>query len=171
MLLLLLLVGNMQAIQNGASWIKDDFVVNTEPGELALPQCLVGVAWRQCQQQCEVQSCTASERYRELRAASAFSLATLQSEQSQVENCALLAEPVPSTNSVCVWKTEGGATALDTYPVGRERKVAQTLFNISKNVIKMRHFFQHLGHKNNEIFISSFRRMSQCLSPIPVHPT
>lgn len=113
------------------------------------------------------------------RAASAFSLATLQSEQSQVENCALLAEPVPSVKCVwqVEWKREGAATALDTYPTGRDRKEAQALFNISKNVIKMRHFFQHLGHKNNEIFISSFRRMSQSVPvPLPfrlqsVHPT
>lgn len=38
------------------------------------------------------------------RTARAFSLATLQSEQSQVENCALLAEPVPSAK--CVWQVE-----------------------------------------------------------------
>lgn len=71
-------------------------MANTEPGELALPLCLVGVARRQCQQQCEVQSA------HQARDDSAFSLATLQSEKSRVENCALLAEPVPSVK--CVWQ-------------------------------------------------------------------
>lgn len=82
-----------------------------------------------------------------------------------MENCA---EPVPSASvGKCVQLREGAEAAAGSptsSPAERDRKDAQTQFNISKKRNQNATLFQHLGeqaHKNNENFISSFRRMSQ----------